>query len=178
MSLTPTIGIQGGFSSVVARDTTILDDPRLVAAYGSQYVQSLRQRARAARAGLDAQRPLLAAQGETVRRVVSGGGSVIAGTDSPIIPYGLSLHTELQLYVEGGLSPVQALRTATSVFAEVMGLGAELGSIAPGRLADLVAVEGNPLERIADTRRVRIVLKDGDVFTSDQLLARPAPLVP
>ena len=99
---------------------------------------------------------------------------VIAGTDAPIIPYGLSLHTELMSYVEGGgLTPLQALRTATSAFADAMGLGLDLGSIAVGRLADFSMVEGNPLERITDARRVKLVMKNGEAFSIEQLLAGP-----
>jgi Tol biopolymer transport system component/imidazolonepropionase-like amidohydrolase len=168
MSLTPTMGIQGGFFSLIGRDSTVLDDPRLLNAYGPDYVRSLR----AVRTGSPflASPEMMAAQGETVRRVIAGGGRVVSGTDSPIIPYGLSLLTEIQHYVEGGLTPAQALRTSTSMFAEVMGLGAELGSIGPGKLADLVLVEGNPLERIADLRKTRIVIKNGEVFTVERLL--------
>jgi cytosine/adenosine deaminase-related metal-dependent hydrolase len=172
MSITPTIGIQGGFFALIGRDPTVLDDPRLAAAYGQAYVDGLK---RSAGAGSPfASTPgMIASQGETVRRVVAGGGRVIAGTDAPIVPYGLSLHTELSHYVDGGLTPVEALRTATSVFARAMGLEDQLGSIAPGRLADLVLVEGNPLERIADARRVKVVIKNGDVFTAERLMAGP-----
>ena len=77
--------------------------------------------------------------------VVKGGGRVIAGTDSPINPYGLALLMELEHYVRGGLSPAEAIRTATAVPAEAMGCGADLGTIEPGKLADLVVVDGNPL---------------------------------
>ena len=54
---------------------------------------------------------------------------MIAGTDSPINPYGLTLLMELEHYVRGGLSPAEAIRTATAVPAEAMGLGADLGTI-------------------------------------------------
>ncbi|MFQ5690621.1 MAG: amidohydrolase family protein [Gemmatimonadota bacterium] len=174
MSLTPTIGIQGGFPYLIGRDSTVLDDPRLAALYGPDYVRSLRAVARRARAGLRERRRRLDPQGATVRRVMRGGGRVIAGTDSPIIPYGLSLHTELAHYVEfGGLTPAEALRTATSASAETLGVGEDLGTIEPGKLADLVVVDGNPLRHIGDARRVRLVLKDGRVYTEEELLRRP-----
>jgi Tol biopolymer transport system component len=172
MSLTPTIGIQGGFASLVAEQPTTLDDPRLEVAYGAEYVANLR-RSMSGGGPFGPNPAAVAAQGETVRRVVAGGGRVIAGTDAPIIPYGLSLHTELQHYVAGGLTPVQALTTATSGFAAAMGLSGQLGSIAPGRLADLAIVDGNPLETITDARRVRVVVKNGEVFTIEELLAGP-----
>ncbi len=180
MSLTPTIGIQGGFVSLIARDSTILDDPRLLATYGPEYVASLKRMSRQGGvSGFPSPPPQqVLAQGETVRRVIAGGGRVMAGTDAPIIPYGLSLHTELEHYVAGGLTPVQALRTATSMFAEAVGLSGEVGSIAAGRLADLAIVEGNPLERISDARRVRIVIKNGDVFTAERLLGSAVHLTP
>jgi hypothetical protein len=175
MSLTPTIGIQGGFISLVRKDSTILDDPRLLATYGPEYVASLKR----GNPRFPTPPPeQILAQGETVRRVIAGGGRVMAGTDSPIVPYGLSLHTELEHYVAGGVTPVQALRTATSMFADAVGLSGEVGSIAAGRLADLAIVEGNPLERISDARRVRIVIKNGDVFTAERLLRGAVQPVP
>jgi Tol biopolymer transport system component/imidazolonepropionase-like amidohydrolase len=171
MTLTPTVGIQGGFAALVARDSALLDDPRLRLLYPAGDLAALR-RTMAARAGA-ANTAAVAAQGRTVQRVVAGGGRVIAGTDTPIVPLGLSLHTELQNYVEGGLTPVQALRTATSGFADAVGQGHQLGRVAPGFLADLVAVEGNPLERIADTRRVRLVVAGGRLYPVDALLRPP-----
>ncbi len=171
MTLTPTMSLQGGFGWLAGRDSTLLNDSRLSIAYGADYVRQLRQPVPAAFRVTPA---MIASLGQTVRRVVEGGGVIIAGTDAPIIPYGLSLHTELIAYVEGGgLSPVQALRTATSAFADAMGLGKDLGSIAVGRLADFSMVEGNPLDRISDARRVKLVMKNGEVFSIERLLAGP-----
>ena len=62
---------------------------------------------------------------------------------------------ELEHFVRGGLSPAEAIRTATAVSAEAMGLGADLGTIEPGKLADLVIVDGNPLNGITDLRKTR-----------------------
>jgi imidazolonepropionase-like amidohydrolase len=109
-----------------------------------------------------------------VADVVKGSGRVIAGTDSPIIPYGLALLMELEHYVRGGLSPADAIRTATVVPAEAMGLGRELGTIEKGKLADLVLVDGNPLSTITDIRRTRSVVKDGVVYEVEALLRGPA----
>ena len=58
------------------------------------------------------------------------------------------------------------------MFADAVG-ARDLGTIAPGMFADMVIVDGNPLEEISDTRRVRVVVKNGDVFTFEQLLAGP-----
>ena len=172
MSLTPTMALQGGYSLVTHRTPAILDDPRLAIAYGPEYMEGLKAAARVPATGPFATTPeMVASLGQLVTKVVRGGGRVMAGTDSPIIPFGLGLHVELQNYVEGGLTPREALMTATSNFAKIVGLDRDLGSITAGKLADLVAVEGNPLEQITDTRRVQIVIKDGEVFTEARLLA-------
>ena len=74
------------------------------------------------------------------------------------------LHGELELYVKGGFTPVEALRTATVTAADALGAGADLGTIAPGKLADMVVIDGNPLTRIEDARRVNTVIKNGQVL--------------
>jgi len=172
MSITPTVALQGGFSLVSKRTPEMLDDPRIALAYGPDYADALKVAARSTVVSPFSQTDqMVASEGDLVKRVVRGGGRVMAGTDSPIIPYGLGLHVELQNYVEGGLTPREALMTATSNFAKIVGLDRDLGTIARGKLADLVAVEGNPLEQITDTRRVQIVVKDGEVYTEARLLA-------
>jgi imidazolonepropionase-like amidohydrolase len=157
----------------------MLDDPRLAIAYGPSYVEALKAALRAPATGPFATTPeMVASLGKLVTHVVRGGGHVMAGTDSPIIPFGLGLHVELQNYVEDGLTPREALITATSGFAKIVGLDKDLGTIAPGKLADLIAVEGNPLDQITDTRRVRVVVKNGEVYTEARLLAGAVTLPP
>ena len=101
---------------------------------------------------------------------------MIAGTDSPIIPYGVALLMELEHYVRGGLPPAEVIRSATAVPAEAIGLGADLGTIEPGKLADLVIVDGNPLTTITDLRTTRRVVKDGVLYDLEVLLK--GPIVP
>jgi imidazolonepropionase-like amidohydrolase len=111
------------------------------------------------------------------RRVAALGGRVGAGSDLPnpyVVPGG-GLHQELELLVEAGLTPLQALRAATGGAADILGRG-DLGVIAAGKAADLVVVEGNPAEEIRDTRRVRWVLKDGQVHAADALFALAPPV--
>ena len=175
MTLTPTINIQGGFQSLTSRDPWWVDDPRVarlfppaVAAAGK--AARAKPVAAAEQAGRDA---LVVAQERLVGAVVKGGGRVIAGTDSPINPYGGALLSELEHYVRGGLTPAEAIRTATAVPADAMGLGADLGTIEPGKLADLTIVDGNPLVTITDLRRTRRVVKDGVLYEVDTLLKGP-----
>ena len=173
MTLTPTIGIQGGFRLQTLRDPSWIDDPRIQKLYPIAVVQRWRQETRtpASSAALDDAQRLVTPQERTVFQVVRGGGRVTAGTDAPINPYGLSLLMELENYVAGGLTPVEVLRTATMVSADAMGVGADLGSIEPGKLADLTFVDGDPLQNIKDLRRVRRVMKDGHLYDVASLIA-------
>jgi imidazolonepropionase-like amidohydrolase len=109
----------------------------------------------------------------TVTALHRAGARLIAGVDSPLSPFGTALHTELRDYVAAGLTPFDALKTATINPATLIGVAADLGTLEVGKLADLVVVDGNPLADINDTRRVRQVIKHGEVYTLEQLL-RPA----
>lgn len=101
---------------------------------------------------------------------------LLAGTDTPN-PYcfpGFSLHDELALLVEAGLTPLEALRTATLNPAEFLGAMDSLGTIAPGKLADLVLLNGNPLADIHNTQAIDAVMLDGrliDRAAREQILA-------
>ena len=174
MTITPTVGIMGGFLYAIAQDSTYLDDVRISTFLPEVVVQSLRNRSQSAAENPEAAWRRLAPFGDMVTRVVRGGGRVIAGTDSPIIPFAVSLHAELENYVDGGLTPAEALMSAMSVPAEALGLGGQLGVVAPHALADLVIVDGNPLENIRDARNVEIVVKHGRVYTLEELLERPS----
>lgn len=180
-TITPTIGIQGGYPVMALRDGSWLDDPRtrLFPDAAWQATRDLRADP-AALASLGEREALVASQEHFVAALVDAGGRVIAGTDAPIIPYGLSLLLELEHYVRGGLSPFEALRAATIVPAEAMGYGADLGTIEPGKLADLVIVDGNPLTDIRDLRRTHQVVIGGIVHAVDTLVAGPrhAPAPP
>jgi Tol biopolymer transport system component/imidazolonepropionase-like amidohydrolase len=172
MTLTPTVGIQGGFQLQTLRDASWIDDPRIQKLYPPSAWRAAKAltEQRPAMDELERRAVLIRPLEKTVFEVVKAGGRVTAGTDAPINPYGLSLLAELEHYVAGGLTPVEALRTATSVSADAIGAGADLGTIERGRLADLVVVEGNPLANIKDLRRVTRVIKDGHVFELDALL--------
>ncbi|HSP68908.1 MAG TPA: amidohydrolase family protein [Bryobacteraceae bacterium] len=95
------------------------------------------------------------------------GVDFLAGTDmgpnTPVVP-GASLHHELELLVESGLSPMEALQSATRNPARYLGKLADMGTIEPGKLADLVLLEANPLEDIRNTRKVRLVVLRGRII--------------
>jgi cytosine/adenosine deaminase-related metal-dependent hydrolase len=95
---------------------------------------------------------------------VRAGGKVYAGTDSSAATTpGLSLHHEMQLLVDAGLSPMQAIMAATSNGAELLGLRPKIGTVEKGKLADLVLVDANPLQDITNTKKISRVIKDGRV---------------
>lgn len=87
---------------------------------------------------------------------------IVAGTDMGFP--GLSVDRELELYVESGLTPLEAIRTATVVPALVMKQASVSGSLMPGRSADIIIVGGDPLHHIRDIRKVQVVIKDGQVY--------------
>ncbi len=101
---------------------------------------------------------------EFVFQLVKAGGNVVTGTDAgaAVIP-GISLHREMEFMVAAGLSPMQAIQAATKVGADYLGMGRELGTIEEGKLADLIVVDGNPLENIAHARRIEAVIKNGEI---------------
>ncbi len=103
-----------------------------------------------------------------VGAMASAGVGILAGTDSanPYVIHGFSLHDELELLVGAGLSPLRALQAATRDAARFLGLGHETGTITPGRSADLVLLDADPLADIGNTRRIHAVVHAGRVITA------------
>jgi imidazolonepropionase-like amidohydrolase len=86
---------------------------------------------------------------------------IVAGTDGFA---GYTLHRELELYEKAGIPSAKVLQLATLGAARVVKRDSELGSIAPGKLADMILIDGNPAAHVSDVRRVRTVIKDGAVY--------------
>jgi len=174
MTITPTIGIQGGHQLLTLRDGAWIDDRRM-----RLFPESTTAGARALRAtrasaqDLATREALVGVQERLTADLVRRGGRVIAGTDSPIIPYGMALLMELEHYARGGMPAAEVIRSATAVPAEAMGLGRDLGTIEPGKLADLVIVDGDPLTTVTDLRRTRRVVIGGVPYDVDALLQGP-----
>jgi hypothetical protein len=98
--------------------------------------------------------------------VRNAGVPFVAGTDA--LP-GFMLPRELELYVEAGVPAVEVLRIATLDAARLVGREGELGSIAPGKLADMILIDGDPSRDVGDVRRLRLVVKDGALFDPDAM---------
>ena len=106
-----------------------------------------------------------------VGKIHQKGIGIMAGTDTPVfyLTPGLSLHQELALLVEAGLSPLDAIKSATINPARYFNLENELGSIKEGMWADLIMLDANPLENINNTKRIYAVLKQGKYFDRNEL---------
>jgi hypothetical protein len=174
MTITPTAAL-GGFQRLVAREPGILDDPRMQ--LFPQWVrdsarpsgqQQGRGQGRGGRGGGQGANATLV----TIKALQQAGARIIAGTDSPLVPYGISLHGELEDYVAAGLTPFQALQTATVNPARLLAADADLGTLEVGKLADLVIVDGDPLADIKAARRVRTVIKNGEVYEVAALIRK------
>jgi imidazolonepropionase-like amidohydrolase len=101
-----------------------------------------------------------------IKHAVQAGVKIALGTDAAVYPHGLNAH-ELDVYVNQiGMSPLAALQTATVNAADLMGWSAKTGSLEPGKWADIIAVEKNPLEDIRVLEDVKFVMKAGVVYKS------------
>jgi imidazolonepropionase-like amidohydrolase len=94
------------------------------------------------------------------------GARIACGTDAPAIPHGRNAKEVIAL-VDRGMTPLQAIRAATTVAAELIDVD-DRGRLAPGLLADVVAVPGDPLAYITVTEQVRFVMKGGQAYRHDQ----------
>jgi imidazolonepropionase-like amidohydrolase len=101
---------------------------------------------------------------ENARKLGRSGVTIGFGTDaggSPFAAFG-RVYEEAEYLVEAGLTPIEVLRSATSVNARILGLDHKLGTLEPGKLADFVVLDGNPIADVAALRHVRMVVKQGE----------------
>jgi imidazolonepropionase-like amidohydrolase len=100
---------------------------------------------------------------DLIKICATGGVKVAFGTDAAVYPHGLMAH-ELAVYVRLGMTPLQAVRTATLTAADLLGWSDRVGTIQPGKCADFVAVPGDPLKDITELERVKFVMRGGKVY--------------
>ena len=170
--VTPTLSVIAAFSGV---DNDLAEHPRLAERLSVSQREQLR--ARPSFGPLASQ--LIDRAKTRVAALHAAGVPVLAGTDAPNpgTAFGVSMHGELALLVEAGLSPIEALRAATSVPAQHFGLS-DRGRIAPGLRADLVLVEGDPSKDIRITRELVSVWKNGRRVDPRPPAASEAKLAP
>lgn len=109
---------------------------------------------------------IMAAQLQNFRKAVEAGIKIAFGTDIGVCEFGRNAR-EFNLMVQNGMMPMQAIQAATVVDAELLGVAERLGSVRPGKLADLIAVRGDPLSDVRVLEDVRFVMKQGVIYKQD-----------
>ena len=172
-----TLAVLESFARRRLRDLAFLEHPLIAATTPPGFLDALREHV--TRPQSDEEAAFTAAIGErlmtamtNVKRLSDAGVPVVAGTDAPYpgVFQGEGIHRELELLVEAGLTPLQAITAATHDAARLMGADAEWGAIVPGMAADLLVVRGNPAEDIGATRDIVAVIQRGVVLDRLQLV--------
>ncbi len=104
---------------------------------------------------------------EFIKNLIEGGGRAAVGSHGQL--QGLGYHWELWAMASGGLAPHDALRAATILGAEAIGFGQDVGSLEPGKMADILVLDADPLEDLRRTTRIRYVMKNGRLYEADTL---------
>ena len=131
--------------------------------YNDDYIMKEYKRLNFPEKILEKERQIGKAQRESFRRAVRAGVKVAFGTDAGVYPHGLNAR-QFAFMVRYGLTPMQAIQSATTSAADLLGWSDRVGSIAPGRYADLVAVDGDPLADITLLEHVNFVMKGGVIY--------------
>jgi imidazolonepropionase-like amidohydrolase len=114
----------------------------------------------------DKMRMVSAAAEKNAQKAMQAGVKIALGTDAAVYPHGLNAH-ELAVYVKLGMTPLQAIQSATVTDAELLGWSDKVGSIEQGKWADIIAVDGDPLQDITTLQHVKFVMKGGQVFKNE-----------
>jgi Tol biopolymer transport system component len=166
-------------SELFVQDRSLIEDERTRVLYPDWEYGRLLQKARDAASGsaeAELNHAWTAGDCDMLLRVQRAGGLVVAGTDAALDDIGISIHQNLRILVKYGFTPRESLLTATGNAARALGLGGRLGRVAPGHLADLLCVAGDPLADIDAAAAVRRVMVGGHAYDIPELLEpfRPA----
>jgi imidazolonepropionase-like amidohydrolase len=153
-----------------------LDQPLYVASFTTAERERMRTKVAAeyrARAWTGWMKVMTPIAMENVRKIDAAGGVAAAGTDQST---GAALHRELELLVASGIKPVEVIRIATYNGAVLLGKEADLGSVEPGKLADLVLLNADPTADIENTLAISFVMKDGQIVDETKLPLPGGPM--
>lgn len=148
-------------SVLLAEDPDLATDARVNELYPQWEATRLADQLAASQAGDPVMLERLRREAETFAELHDRGVTVLAGTDSPIASLGVSLHLNLRALVKYGLTPAEALRTATVLPARSLAIDDNLGTVEEGKIADLLLVDGDPLTDITALSQVRWVIHNG-----------------
>ena len=155
--------------------TEILNDPQVRKSVPARYIDMARDPKVLAsmRPRLEGSRVRFESSRKTVKVLYDLGVNILVGTDSTGAPhrmfYGWDLHREMELLVEAGMKPMDVIAAASRKAAEYLGQEKELGTIEPGKKADLIILSQNPLENIRNTRRIEQVIYAGRIIDRDNI---------
>jgi len=164
--------IRAGVASV--EHATMIDDEGLALAkqrgtyldmdiYDEECIQEDGKNGKTPQDFLEHDRELGQLQRDNFRKAVEAGLKMSFGTDSGVCPYGQDAK-QFAWMVKYGMTPMQAIQSATSAAADLLGRSSELGSVKPGKYADVIAVAGDPLRDVSVLEHVRFVMKDGKIY--------------
>ncbi len=166
----PTCVIIGAGPMLLRDEPERLDDAKFRAFTPERTIRRAQTRGSWKAVGDNALRGFLFEQLASIGAAHRLGVKLLAGTDAPVQVFsGTSLHWELEHFVEAGIPPLEVLRIATQEAAAAVGAEDDLGTLEPGKLADIVLLDANPLEDIRNTQTIWRVIKGGWLFDPDKL---------
>jgi imidazolonepropionase-like amidohydrolase len=171
-----TLVVYESFSRRRMKDLSFLDEPIIRETTPPWFLKELTSRPPGEPAELERAFGRLKKAEANAKKLFDAGILLVAGTDAPYPGdfQGEGIHRELELLVEAGLSPLEAITVGTRNAARLMGAEAEWGTVAPGRLANLLMVDGRPDRNIAATKRVWKVVQRGKILDREALRYDPA----
>jgi hypothetical protein len=166
----PNLSRDDGFIAFALRNPAVLAQRQEADLYTDYEIDALKALVEGHRANLAALERTVSAAQNGLRAMAARGEQIALGSSSPVVPYGLGFQVECMLAQASGLPARQVLELATSGNAKTIGVDAKIGTVAPGKLADLAIIDGDPLANVADLAAVAGVVADGHYYIIDELL--------